>query len=153
MPNLAISHLTFGKADGGTTRLKCCVWPTLKQCAPDWHLRLRDRVHRWIAANPKAINNEEDERVNLQFRHDATPTAVAISSSRSAWSDAPPINSPLRLSSPVALKKPAALFPSTLPPYKTRSDDDEESERSARATAAATCGLAAWPLPIAQIGS
>jgi hypothetical protein len=116
MPNLAISHLPFGKADRCTARIKRCVRPALEQRAPDWHLRLRDRVYRWIAADPKAIDNQQDERINLQLRHDATPTAVAISSSRSAWSDAPPINSPLRLHSPVALKNPAALLPSTLPP-------------------------------------
>jgi hypothetical protein len=65
MPDLAISHLTFRKANGGTARLKRSVRPTRKQCAPDWHLRLRDRVYRRIAANPKAVNNQQDQRINL----------------------------------------------------------------------------------------
>ena len=66
MPNLTIAHLTFREANGYTARLKRCVWPTLEQCAPNWHLRLRDRVHRWIVADPKAINDQQDERIYLQ---------------------------------------------------------------------------------------
>src|SRR5206468_8970737 len=104
--DLRVAHLPVRQADRVLGGAKAAVRPALERRPPVGHRRGGNGVPRravavGLAADPEAVEDNEDDRSGPRLRHAARPRAAAVSPARatipaisSGLSEAPPTSAP-----------------------------------------------------------